>query len=63
MPQTPKSNNTASVMNLKKSSEYEEFEIWCEQNHKYPMKLLRKYCRFTVIHEGDLTQLENKKLG
>jgi len=37
--------------------EYKEFELWCENNHKYPMKLLKKYCRYTTLLDKDLTEI------
>ena len=47
---------TTSGLKLKSSWEYREFEKWCEQNNRMPMKLIKKYCRFTVLYGGDLTE-------
>ena len=40
------------------TSEFKQFEIWCDDNHMYAMKLLKKYCRYTVILDGDLSEVK-----
>lgn len=39
--------------------EFKEFKEWCEKNHKRPIKLLKAYCRFTVLTDMDLTENKN----
>lgn len=47
-----------STMNLKKSPEWNDFEIWCEKNHVYPMALLKNYLLFTVLLNKNLIPKE-----
>lgn len=44
---------------LTQSFEFKEFEKWCEKNHKYPIKLLKIYCRMTVLKNEDLTYFKS----
>lgn len=48
------SSRSTSVFNLKKSWEFIEFYKWCENNNRLPMKLIKKYCRYTVLQDREL---------
>jgi len=50
-----------STMNLKKSQEWNDFELWCDRNNTYPMNLLKNYLRFTVLLNKNLVPKKFQK--
>lgn len=46
---------TQSIFALKRSWQFNEFDKWCEKNHKEPMPLIKKMMRLCLILDEDLT--------